>query len=218
VDSNRRQRRSWLAALTLVGLTLSLGCFAVAGAFALAEHPRASQNARVLPPPSAQAIARLSMQAATPSRRQKQMPRPVRIIIPAIGVSAAVIRLHLNRDRTLQVPRNFAQAGWFVGGPEPGENGAAVIVGHVDSKSGPAVFYRLRALRRGDVIKVVQKGGSSVRFVVRSMRKVPKKHFPTKLVYGRTKAPTLRLITCDGRFDRSIGHYVDNYVVFASLA
>jgi sortase (surface protein transpeptidase) len=218
MDSTRRQRRSWLAALTFVGLTLSLGCFAVAGAFALAEHPRASQTDRVLPPPSAQAIARVSMQATTTAGRKKQMPRPVRIVIPAIGVSAAVIPLHLNPNRTLQVPRNFAQAGWFVGGPEPGENGAAVIVGHVDSKSGPAVFYRLRALRRGDVIKVVQKGGSSLRFVVRSMRKVPKKRFPTKLVYGRTATPTLRLITCDGRFDRSIGHYVDNYVVFASLA
>jgi sortase (surface protein transpeptidase) len=145
------------------------------------------------------------------------MPRPVRIVIPAIRVSAPVIPLHLNRDRTLQVPKVWTQAGWFVGGPEPGETGAAVIVGHVDSKSGPAVFYRLRALRRGDLIKVVLKNRSSVRFVVTTMRKVPKKRFPTTLVYGRTTTPTLRLITCDGRFDRSTGHYVDNYVVFATL-
>jgi sortase (surface protein transpeptidase) len=146
------------------------------------------------------------------------MPRPVRILIPAIGVSAPVIPLYLNRDRTLQVPDNFSQTGWFVGGPEPGENGAAVIVGHVDSKSGPAVFYRLRALRRGDRITVVLKNKSTVRFVVQSRIEVPKRHFPTKLVYGRTKGPTLRLITCDGAFDRSTGHYVDNAVVFATLA
>jgi LPXTG-site transpeptidase (sortase) family protein len=134
-----------------------------------------------------------------------------------IRVSAAVIPLHLNRDRTLQVPKNFSQAGWFVGGPEPGETGAAVIVGHVDSKSGPAVFYRLRSLRPGDIVKVVVKNKSTLRFVVRSTRMVPKNHFPTKLVYGKTKTPSLRLITCDGRFDRSTGHYVDNYIVFADL-
>jgi sortase (surface protein transpeptidase) len=132
-------------------------------------------------------------------------------------VSAPVVPLHLNRNKTLQVPTHWGQAGWFVGGPEPGETGAAVIAGHVDSKSGPAVFFRLRALRPGDLIKVVLKNRSTVRFVVRSKRAVPKKRFPTKLVFGKTTAPTLRLITCDGRFDRSTGHYVDNLVVFAAL-
>jgi LPXTG-site transpeptidase (sortase) family protein len=205
-----------LAALTLVAFALGLGSFAVAGALALETKKPISQTERSLPAPSAQAIARVSAQ--TRAVRGRQMPRPVRIIIPAISVSASIIPLHLNRDRTLQVPGNFSQAGWFVGGPEPGENGAAVIAAHVDSKRGPAVFYRLRALRRGDSIQVVLKNKSTVRFIVRSTRKVPKKRFPTQLVYGKTKSPTLRLITCDGRFDRSTGHYVDNYVVFASLA
>jgi sortase (surface protein transpeptidase) len=215
-DSATRQRRRWLAALTLVAFTLALGSFAVAGALALGAQSRPSQTQRSLPPPDAQAIARVSSE--TRVVRARQMPRPVRIIIPAIGVSAPVIPLHLNRNRTLQVPKSFSQTGWFVGGPEPGENGAAVIVGHVDSKSGPGVFYRLRALRRGDLIKVVLKNKATVRFVVRSGREVPKKRFPTKLVYGKTKAPSLRLITCDGRFDRSTGHYVDNHVIFAAAA
>jgi LPXTG-site transpeptidase (sortase) family protein len=216
VNPTTRQHRHWLAALTVVALGLALGCFAVAGARALQARQPTAQTRRFLPPPSAQALARV---AALPKGVQgRQMPRPVRVLIPAIGVSAPVIPLHLNRDRTLQVPKSFSQTGWFVGGPEPGENGAAVIAGHVDSKSGPAVFYRLRALRRGDQIKVVLKNKSTIRFVVQSMRKVSKKHFPTKLVYGKTTSPTLRLITCDGRFDRSTGHYVDNYVVFAALA
>lgn len=212
--SATRQRRRWLAALTLVAFTLALGSFAVAGALALGAQSRPSQTQRSLPLPDAQAIAGASAETKAVSGRQ--MPRPVRIIIPAIGVSAPVIPLHLNRNRTLQVPKSFSQTGWFVGGPEPGENGAAVIVGHVDSKSGPAVFYRLRALRRGDLIKVVLKNRHTVRFVVRSGREVPKKRFPTKLVYGKTKGPSLRLITCDGRFDRSTGHYVDNHIVFAA--
>lgn len=211
-----RQRRRSLAALTSVGVALSLGLIAAAGALAFRTEAPGSQLQRALPLPKAGAVAGIAQHAKAPQRRQ--MPRPVRISIPAIRVSAPVVPLGLNRDRTLQVPRIFSQTGWFVGGPEPGEYGAAVIVGHVDSKSGPAVFYRLRALRRGDAITVVLKSGAKVRFVVRGMRQVPKKRFPTKLVYGKTGLPTLRLITCDGAFDRSTGHYVGNYIVFASQA
>jgi len=145
------------------------------------------------------------------------MAVPVRITIPAIGVAAAVVPLHLNRDHTLQVPSNFAQTGWFVGGPEPGEQGAAVVAGHVDSRSGPAVFYRLRALLRGDRIRLTLADGTIVRFAVTGTTAVPKNRFPSKLVYRTTARPTLRLITCDGAFDRSTGHYVDNYLVFGRL-
>jgi Sortase domain len=215
LDSAGRQRRGWFAALTLVSLALAIGAFAVAGTRAREAHGAPSQTQRLLPLPDASAVAGV---ASHVTARGRQMPRPVRIVIPAIGVRAPVIPLHLKRDRTLQVPAVWSQAGWFVGGPEPGEEGPAVIVGHVDSKSGPAVFYRLRALRRGDVIKVVLKNKHTVRFTVQSMRRVPKRHFPTKLVYGRTKTPTLRLITCDGWFNSSTGHYVDNFVVFASLS
>jgi sortase (surface protein transpeptidase) len=207
-----RQRRL-VAALTLVALGLSLSLFAAAVALAL----RPSQPT-FEPDLQRFAVAGPAARPAAQLVAAQQLPRPLRIVIPAIRVNAPVIPLRLNRDRTLQVPKNFAQTGWFVGGPEPGEVGPAVIVGHVDSKAGAAVFYRIRALRRGDLIKVSLKGGSSVRFVVRGTRKVPKKRFPTKLVYGRTKLPTLRLVTCDGAFDRSTGHYVDNFIVFADLA
>jgi len=144
-----------------------------------------------------------------------QMPDPVTIVIPAIGVSAPVVRLGLNADRTLQVPDSFAEAGWFTRGPEPGEPGPAVIVGHVDSVSGPGVFYRLRALKSGDAIKIGLKNGWTVRYLVSSHLAALKNDFPTKLVYGPSERPTLRLITCDGQFDTSTGHYVDNYIVFA---
>jgi sortase (surface protein transpeptidase) len=149
--------------------------------------------------------------------RSRQMAIPLRISIPAIGVSAAVVPLRLNRDHTLQVPTNFAQTGWFLGGPEPGEQGAAVVAGHVDSRSGPAVFYRLRALLPGDRVRLTLADRTIVRFVVTGTKAVPKRRFPTKLVYRKTARPTLRLITCDGAFDSSTGHYVDNYLVFAKL-
>ncbi|MEA2661071.1 MAG: hypothetical protein QOH08_643, partial [Chloroflexota bacterium] len=107
----------------------------------------------------------------------RQMPNPVRLLVPAIGLSAPVIPLGLNPDKTIQVPKSFSQAGWFTEGPEPGERGAAVIVGHFDAKSGPGVFYRLRALRRGDVINVALRGGSKVTFAVSSTLAVRKTRF-----------------------------------------
>jgi hypothetical protein len=141
---------------------------------------------------------------------------PRRISIPAIGVSAPVIPLHLNPDRTLEVPRDYAQTGWFTGGPEPGERGPSVIVGHVDSKTGPAVFYRLRELRRGQIIKIGRIDGTTVRFRVDGLERWPKSEFPTSRVYGRTRGATLRLVTCSGNFDPASGHYEDNTIVFAT--
>ena len=150
--------------------------------------------------------------------RRVQMPIPVRISIPAIDVSAPIIPLGLNPDRTLEVPQDFADTGWFTEGPEPGETGAAVIVGHLDSQAGPGVFYRLSTLRPGDRIAVTLENGSTVRYVARSSKTVRKREFPTKLVYAQTKKPTLRLVTCAGEFDEATGQHPDNYIVFATLA
>jgi sortase (surface protein transpeptidase) len=145
----------------------------------------------------------------------RQEPRPTRIRIPAIGVNARVTRLGLNPDGTMQTPVKFADTGWYAPGPEPGERGAAVIAGHVDSKTGPAVFYRLGELRRGDGIRVTVADGKVIRFKVAGLERWPKNSFPTKRVFGRTRAATLRLVTCGGAFNRATGHYVDNTIVYA---
>ena len=154
-----------------------------------------------------------------PRRRVRAKARrvglPARIRIPAIGVDARVIRLGLDREGALEVPSSWGDAGWYVHSPRPGEPGPAVIAGHVDSTSGPAVFYRLGALRPGATIQIARKDGSTVRFRVRRVERWPKAHFPTRRVYGATRRPTLRLITCGGGFDRGTGHYLDNTIVFA---
>ena len=93
-----------------------------------------------------------------------------------------------------------------------------MIAGHVDSKTGPAVFYALPRLRRGDVALVHRRDGTRARFVVQGSAHYAKNRFPTARVYGRTRRPALRLITCSGTFDRSSGHYVDNTVVFATAS
>jgi sortase (surface protein transpeptidase) len=167
--------------------------------------------------PEAGAGSTLAAPNTAASATRTQMPNPVRISIPAIGVNARVIPLGLNRDRTMQVPRNFAHTGWFRPGPEPGEQGAAVVAGHVDSRSGPAVFFRLRELRAGHMITIHLRNGSKVRFLARSMIRVSKGRFPTNRVYAQTTQPTLRLVTCAGRLNPATGHHPDNYIVFATI-
>ena len=141
---------------------------------------------------------------------------PVRVEIPAIGVSSSLVRLGLNLDRTMEVPGDFQVAGWFTGAPQPGQLGPAVIAGHVDSRTGPAVFYRLRDLRPGDQIRVVRADRRVVRFKVDSLASYPKQSLPPDAVYGATTTPALRLITCAGSFDRSSRSYRDNLVVSAT--
>jgi LPXTG-site transpeptidase (sortase) family protein len=228
----RRRRRVLAAALVLLGLA-GLALIAAAAAVVSAQSspmrsaPRGTtmRASGVLPTAAEEAVAqprydqRGSRIVHHPGERpiNWQMPDPVRLIVPAMGLSAPIVPLGLNPDGTLQVPTSFSVAGWFTNGPEPGERGAAVIAGHIDSVAGPGVFYHLRALRRGDVVTVVVRGGSLVRFKVTGTLAVPKTHFPRSLVYRHTTRPTLRLITCDGAFDTSTGHYVDNYIVFATL-
>ena len=144
--------------------------------------------------------------------------RPIHIEIPSIGVSAPIVPLGLNADGTLAVPSKFRDAGWYLGSSIPGAAGTAVIVGHLDSRRGPAVFYRLRSLTPGSRVRVLLAGGSRRAFVVERVSEYSKARFPTTLVYGATSRPSLRLITCGGSFDFSTGHYLDNVVVFARAA
>ena len=98
--------------------------------------------------------------------------------IPAIGVSAPIIPIGLHKDRTIQVPQDFGKAGWYKLGPKPGARGPAVIVGHVDSKTGPAIFYRLRELKPGNRILIRGAGGRTVRFRVNGPRTVAEGRVP----------------------------------------
>lgn len=171
-------------------------------------------------PPPARVSGSLS-QRGSPAGHMHEPPPvrpPSRVSIPAVGVAARVIRLALNSDGTMEVPNDYSVAGWYRLGPRPGEKGAAVIVGHVDSREGPAVFYRLGEVAPGDLVRVASPHRSPLSFRVYAVREYPKSAFPTSRVYGQTTRPELRLITCGGAFDDATGHYVDNVVVFARLA
>ncbi|MEV4164121.1 sortase domain-containing protein [Nonomuraea dietziae] len=118
--------------------------------------------------------------------------------------------------RSTPTPAASPTPGWNVAGPEPGERGAAVIAGHVDSRTGPAVFHGLRDLKPGARIHVDRKDGSTVTFQVRRLAGYPKSRIPDTQVYGSTGRPELRLITCAGTFDQKRRSYRDNLVIFAS--
>ncbi|MFK3982064.1 class F sortase [Micromonospora sp. NPDC050397] len=139
---------------------------------------------------------------------------PTRVRIPRIKVDSSLATLGLDRSGKLAAPTDYGQAGWFGAGTAPGDTGPAVIAGHVDSTSGPAVFYRLRELRPGDRIEV-RRGTRWLPFVVVSTSRHDKDEFPTAEVYGPTPGPELRLVTCAGSFDPHAGSYRDNLVVFA---
>jgi sortase (surface protein transpeptidase) len=149
------------------------------------------------------------------SRTHPAVAPPVRLRIPKVGVDSGLERLGTERDGTIEVPDDPDTAGWFAEGPRPGQRGPAVILGHVDSKAGPAVFIDLDKLRPGDRVHVDRSDGSTASFRVTRLVRVPKDRFPTELVYAPTLDATLRLVTCGGVFDYRSRNYRDNVIVLA---
>lgn len=141
--------------------------------------------------------------------------RPAALAIPAIGVTTALGSLGLQDDRTVEVPADPDRAGWYRFGARPGSTGAAVILGHVDSVDGPAVFARLGSLRRGDLVTVDLEDGRRLEFEVSGVRTYPNAAFPASRVYrSRNGHHDLNLVTCGGAYDRDNGGYQANVVVY----
>jgi LPXTG-site transpeptidase (sortase) family protein len=153
--------------------------------------------------------------AAAASEEPPPPALPVTLSVPAIDVRTELIRLGQRQDGTVEVPENAADAGWFQLGPPPGAIGSSVILGHVDSLKGPAVFARLKELRAGDRIAVRLDDGTTVRFRVHSTKTYANADFPARKVYGGQRISQLNLVTCGGVYDESRGGYQSNVVVNA---
>ncbi|WP_318203665.1 class F sortase [Streptomyces sp. SCL15-4] len=143
---------------------------------------------------------------------------PLRIRIPAIGVDAPLTGLSLTPSGSLDAPpaKEPNLAGWYEAGTTPGETGTAIVAGHVDNADGPAVFYRLGALRRGTRIEVDRRDGTVALFTVDAVEVYAARDFPDDKVYGAAPRPELRVITCGGGYSKTTG-YQGNVVVFAHL-
>jgi hypothetical protein len=159
------------------------------------------------------AIDRQANQQAQPGATGR--PGPSTLSIPRIGVSAAIVGVGRKANGAMQVP-DPGQVGWYRNGPKPGDPGPAVLIGHVDTRTGPDVFYRLGRLRPGDEILVGRPDGTTTRFLVGRLEQHPKTALPSSRIWTKTTRPLLRLITCAGSFDRATGHYRDNLILYAS--
>ncbi|ROQ38359.1 sortase family protein [Frondihabitans sp. PhB188] len=142
---------------------------------------------------------------------------PTKIAIAKLGVSAGMQDLAIGAQGELDPPTNATDAGWYAKGVVPGAVGPAIIAGHIDSTTGPGVFLHLAQLAAGDTVKVTLSSGAVQTWSVTGSRAALKSEFPTSDVYGTSPTPQLRLITCGGTFDASIGHYDQNTIVFAEL-
>lgn len=204
-------RRWWVAAV--VAVLIGAGCVTVG----LHGHQYA------LPGPAPPTLAPVQ---PSPAATAAPAPRPELIVarsvpillrVPAIGVGVSLSILGLNPDGTVQVPTDFTQPGWFGLGPSPGQAGSAVILGHVDSFRGPAVFFELRSLRGGDAVEVSLADGMVAHFVVTDVVMYSKTQFPAQDVYASHGYSGLQLVTCGGVFDRASGHYLSNIVAYTRL-
>lgn len=194
-----------LAGLLLIGFGLS-------GIVGGEPEPAASAYAQAPAPVTDVPLSKLAepMKAA----------RPTAVYIPSIGVSAPLMELGLDAKGAIQNPPFDPPnlAGWYRYGPVPGQRGAAVITGHLDTRNGPAVFAALKNVKSGDQVQVLRADRSVAIFVVDKVEHTPKSGFPAKKVYAKLTYPGLRLVTCGGTFDRQAHSYRDNTIVYAHLA
>ncbi|MFJ2787778.1 class F sortase [Streptomyces sp. NPDC093249] len=166
-----------------------------------------AQRAKTVPPPR-----------PGPPPAPLARSRPTAVAVPAITIEAPVVELGLDGQGRLATPPvdNPRAVGWYAKGATPGERGTAVVVGHRDTRTGPAVFLNLNSLSPGNTVRIARADGRVAVFTVDRVQTYTKAEFPDKEVYGSTGRPELRLLTCGGSFDRRTG-YEANIVVFAHL-
>ncbi|MFC9330367.1 class F sortase [Kitasatospora sp. NPDC057015] len=222
-----RRRRGRLTAV-LVALALAVGVWLVHDGAPGSGPPAPGRAAAPGPATPAGPAAAPSSGRVAPAGRTtppgKPPPAPLppavptSVRIPSIKVNAPLLGLGLDGAGHLDTPpvNKPDQAGWYRDGPSPGSAGNAIMAGHADTRTGPAVFYRLGLLRPGDTVEVARQDHRTAVFSIDAVRTYPRATLPDAAVYGPTDRPELRIITCGGKYDRKAG-YSDNVVVFAHL-
>ena len=145
------------------------------------------------------------------------IPAPKELVIPSLQVRAPIEAVGKTEDGAMDVPQNVWNVAWYEPGPKPGEKGQAVIAGHYDSKTGPAVFVYLSKLQLGDEVQIIDTSGKTKTFVVYNKEIYDRDSFPISQVFGDADAPYLNLITCDGIFNKQAETYSKRIVVFTRL-
>ena len=211
--------RGVLRALAIAAILVGASCFGAAWRSS-ARGRHLPNAARVDRPPAGSRMAPARPSTTSPSilvptPAVTSVAPPVRVEVAAVGLSAAIVPVGLTAAGDMEVPAP-SLAGWYQLGPAPGAIGPAVLVGHVDSRAGPAVFYRLTALHAGDIVVVVRADGSHTRFVISAVTVIGKAAFPLAAVFAPTAHPELRLVTCTGPFNPKSGHDTDSLLAWGS--
>ncbi|MDR0139650.1 class F sortase [Metabacillus idriensis] len=166
---------------------------------------------------------RIEQASATVSNQQdhKQSSEkgiiPVQIVVPSLDIEANVESVGLTDDGTMELPSDDKLTAWYENGAQPGENGNSVIAGHVDNKTGPAVFFRLKDIKPGEEVIVYGKDGEELTFVVQDKKAYPYDDAPLPSIFGFSQEKKLNLITCTGTFDRKKKTHLERLVVSAKL-
>ena len=203
--------RSVVATRQWLWTALAVSALVVGGVALVGDHGPSNAKVAVLAGPST------SVRAVSVSLPATSRSRPLKLAIPALGVSTSVGTLGLQPDHQVMVPTSIHTVGWYIDGPSPGQVGSAVILGHVDSNQGEGVFFNLKSLAIGDRIMVTSYNGVVTTFKVTKVVQYSKSAFPDRLVYGSHGTRSLQLVTCGGVFDHATGHYESNIVVFSNL-
>ncbi|MFI8421064.1 class F sortase [Streptomyces sp. NPDC085479] len=227
-EAPRRRRARWVAptvfwTTALASLLILAGPTAFLQDEADTSRPQATSKP-VAAPAAGGSAAPLAPHRAPPSIQLPSSPAlpraiPTRLRIEKIGVDAPFTSLKIGPSGALDPPPadDTNLVGWHAAGIAPGERGTALIAGHLDTVTAPAVFARLGELEAGDSFEVARADGTTAVFVVDSVESFRKDDFPNKRVYDDTPHALVRLITCAGPYDRAAGDYTENLVVFAHL-
>lgn len=213
---SRRRRRVLYSAIGSSALGLFMIHQSLGDATTLPPQPAAAHAPAAQPSGSA-------LPAPRPARSVRPIvtpdAHPIRLSIPAIGVNAPFTPLDLDANGVLNAPPpdDTNLVGWYKGGTVPGNRGPALVLGHVDTKTAPAVFWGLSTLTAGTTVDIARDDGVTATFTVDSAEAFSKGDFPDARVYGDTSDAQLRLITCGGSYDRKKKDYTANVVVFAHL-
>lgn len=167
-------------------------------------------SVQTVPAPVAKLPSKLEPLGMTPSE-------PTELSIPDAAIQTSLLTVGRNADNTIQVPESYEAAGWYRYSPTPGEIGPTIIVGHVDSYRGPAVFWRLSQLQPAQLVKIKRADGQTITYQVTEVKQFDQNNFPTTEVYGNISHAGLRLITCGGAYNRATNRYSHNTVVYATM-
>ena len=200
---HRKKRVSLRRVLFFAGIPLLSLCITFAGlhTFVKVRDEPISINAPVVP------VNKTSIQGNTSP--------PLRLAVASIGIDTPIKEVELTADGDMAIDDSIDSVAWYRLGPQPGEQGSAVIAGHYGWKNGQAaVFNKLHTLKAGDKVVVSDKAGAETVFAVRELREYSPEADATEVFRSSDGKAHLNLITCIGTWNLSAQSYTKRLVVF----